>query len=76
MSDRSHALPAPEGEYVETSRFGGLSILSGVIAVVGLVLGVIGAMTAPAQFSFSFLFAFAFYFTLCAGCFFCNCDSL
>jgi len=70
MSDRSHALPAPEGEYVETSRFGGWSILSGVIAVVGLVLGVIGAMTAPAQFSFSFLFAFAFYFTLCAGCFF------
>jgi hypothetical protein len=70
MSDRSQALPAPEGEFVETSRFGGLSILSGVLAVVGLAVGVVGAIVEPAQFSFSFLFAFAFYFTLCAGCFF------
>jgi hypothetical protein len=70
MSDRSQALPAPEGEFVATSRFGGLSILFAVLAVVGLGVGVVGAITEPAQFSFSFLFAFAFYFTLCAGCFF------
>jgi hypothetical protein len=70
MSDRSQALPAPEGEYVETSRFGGLSIVCGVLALVGLGVGVVGAIVEPAQFSFSFLFAFAFYFTLCVGCFF------
>jgi hypothetical protein len=70
MSDRSQALPAPEGEFVQTSRFGGLSILFGLLAVVGLVLGVLGAIVDPLQFSFSFLFAFAFYFTLCVGCFF------
>src|SRR6266446_4443856 len=70
MSDRSHALPAPEGEYVETSRFGGLSILCAAVAVAGLAIGMVGAIVAPAQFAFSFLFAFAFYFTLCAGCFF------
>src|ERR1022692_794879 len=70
MSDRSQALPAPEGEFVETSRFGGLSILFALLALVGLGLGVVGAMVDPAQFSFSWLFAFAFYFTLCAGCFF------
>ena len=70
MSDRSQALPAPEGEFVATSRFVGLSILFAALAVVGLGVGVVGAITEPAQFSFSFLFAFAFYFTLCAGCFF------
>jgi hypothetical protein len=70
MSDRSQALPAPEGEFVETSRFGGLSILFALLAVVGLGLSVVGAMVDPAQFSFSWLFAFAFFFTLCAGCFF------
>jgi hypothetical protein len=69
VSERSE-VPAPEGEYVETSRFGGLSILLAAIAVVGIGLGVVGAIVDPAQFSFSFLFAFAFYFTLCAGCFF------
>jgi hypothetical protein len=70
MSDRSHALPAPEGEFVETSRFGGLSILFALLALVGLALSAVGAIVDPAQFSFSWLFAFAFFFTLCAGCFF------
>jgi hypothetical protein len=70
MSDRSQALPAPEGEFVETSRFGGLSILFALLALVGLGLSVVGAMVDPVQFSFSWLFAFAFFFTLCAGCFF------
>src|ERR1700730_11865381 len=70
MSERSQALPAPEGEYVDTSRFGGLSILCAAVALVALLLGVVGAIVNPAQFGFSFLFAFAFYFTLCAGCFF------
>jgi hypothetical protein len=70
MSERSKVPPAPEGEYFESNRFSGLSVLLGLIALVALVLCVLGATIAPAQFSFSWLFAFAFYFTLCAGCFF------
>ena len=70
MSERSQTLPAPEGEYFETSRFAGLSFLLGLVAVVALVLCAIGAVVNPHQFSYSWLFAFAFFFTLCAGCFF------
>ncbi len=70
MSDRSHALPTPEGERFESSRFTGLSILLGLIALIALTLCVVGAIVDPLQFSFSWLFAFAFFFTLCAGCFF------
>ena len=70
MSERSQVPPAPEGEYFESNRFAGLSALLGLIALVALVLCVVGATFAPAQFSFSWLFAFGFYFTLCAGCFF------
>jgi hypothetical protein len=70
MSERSEALPAPEGEYFETNRFGGLSILLGLVAFVALVLSVVGAVVDQHQFAFSWLFAFAVFFTLCAGCFF------
>ncbi len=70
MSDRSQALPAPEGEYFESARFSGLSVLLGLIAFVALALCGAGAAIDPTQLSFSWLFAFAFYFTLCAGCFF------
>src|SRR5205807_9582804 len=70
MSDRSQAMPAPEGEYFESARFSGLSILLGLIAFVALALCGAGAAIDPTQLSFSWLFAFAFYFTLCAGCFF------
>jgi len=70
MSDRSQATPAPEGEYFESARFSGLSILLGLIAFVALALCGAGAAIDPTQLSFSWLFAFAFYFTLCAGCFF------
>ena len=70
MSERSQAVPTPEGEYFEKSRFAGLSLLLGVIALVALVLGAVGAFVDPHQFSYSWLFAFAFFFTLCAGCFF------
>jgi hypothetical protein len=63
-------MPTPEGEYFESSRFAGLSLILGVIAVVALVLCLIGAFVDPRQFSYSWLFAFAFFFTLCAGCFF------
>ena len=68
MSERSQA-PQPEGEYFETNRFAGISVLVGGIAFVALVLCVVGAAVEPIQFSFSWLFAFAFFFTLCAGCF-------
>ena len=70
MSERSQAVPTPEGEYFERSRFAGLSLVLGVIALVALVLCAIGAFVDPHQFSYSWLFAFAFFFTLCAGCFF------
>src|SRR5207248_9774937 len=70
MSERSHTVPTPEGEYFESNRFAGLSSLLGLIAIVALALCVIGAFVNPHQFSYSWLFAFAFFFTLCAGCFF------
>ena len=70
MSERSQAVPTPEGEYFERSRFAGLSLLLGIIALVALVLCAVGAFVDPHQFSYSWLFAFAFFFTLCAGCFF------
>src|SRR6266516_3596383 len=70
MSERSHTVPTPAGEYFESSRFAGLSFLLGLIAVIALVLCAVGAVVNPHQFSYSWLFAFAFFFTLCAGCFF------
>src|SRR5436853_4134373 len=70
MSERSHTVPTPEGEYFESSRFAGLSFLLGLVAVVALVLCVVGAVLNPHQFSYSWFFAFAFFLTLCAGCFF------
>jgi hypothetical protein len=70
MSDRLHNAPTPEGEYFETGRFAGLSVLLGVVAFVALALCGAGAAIDPRQFSFSWLFAFGFFFTLCAGCFF------
>ena len=42
MSDRSHIVPAPEGEYFENSRFAGLSILCGVIGIGALILSIVG----------------------------------
>jgi hypothetical protein len=70
MSDRLHNAPTREGEYFESGRFAGLSVLLGVIAFVALALCGAGAAIDPKQFSFSWLFAFGFFFTLCAGCFF------
>jgi hypothetical protein len=69
MSERMQE-PTPEGEYFETNRFAGLSLLLGVGALVGLVLCLIGAFVSPLQFSFSWLFGFIFFFTLCCGCLF------
>jgi hypothetical protein len=70
MSERSQAVPTPEGEYLEGNRFAGLSFLLGLVASLALALSVVGAIVNPHQFSYSWLFAFAFFFTLCAGCFF------
>ncbi len=70
MSDRLHNAPTPEGEYFETGRFAGLSVLLGIVAFVALALCGAGAAIDTTQFSFSWLFAFGFFFTLCAGCFF------
>lgn len=70
MSDRLESVPTPEGEYFESGRFGGLSVLLGVIAFVTLALCGAGAAIDPQQFSYSWVFAFGFFFTLCAGCLF------
>ena len=70
MSERSQIVPAPEGEYFETSRFSGLSLLLAGGAVVGLLLCLIGAIRSPTQFSFSWMFGFFYFFTLCCGCLF------
>ena len=70
MSERSHGVPTPEGEYFEKSRFAGLSVMLALIAIVGLGLSGVGAYLSPEQFAYSWLFGFAFFFTLCAGCFF------
>src|SRR5437870_9280699 len=70
MSERLHNAPTPEGEYFESGRFGGLSVILGVVAFVALALCGAGAALDPKQFSYSWLFAFGFFFTLCAGCFF------
>ena len=43
MSDRLHDAPTPEGEYFETGRFAGLSVLLGVVAFVALALCGAGA---------------------------------
>ena len=70
MSERSHATPTPEGEYFESTRFSGLSVILGIVAIVGLALSLLGAILSPEQFAYSWLFGFAFCFTLCAGAFF------
>ena len=70
MSERLSNAPTPEGEYFESGRFAGLSVLLGVIAFVALALCGAGAAIDTRQFSYSWMFAFAFFFTLCAGCFF------
>src|SRR5436305_2721548 len=70
MSERLSNAPTPEGEYFESGRFAGLSVLLGIIAFVALALCGAGAAIDPKQFSFSWLFAFGYFFTLCAGCLF------
>ncbi|MEP6809269.1 MAG: hypothetical protein ABI992_03430 [Chthoniobacterales bacterium] len=70
MSERTHGVPTPEGEYFEKNRFAGLSLVLGLVAVVGLGLSAVCAYISPEQFAYSWLFAFAFFFTLCVGCFF------
>jgi hypothetical protein len=70
MSERSQVVPTPEGEYFESARFSGLSMILGLVAIVGLIVSLIGAIISPEQFAYSWLFGFAVCFTLCAGCFF------
>ena len=70
MSDRSHITPAPEGEFFESGRHAGVSILCGVLGILGLLASFICAFIWPAEFGYSWLFAFIFFFTLCIGCLF------
>jgi hypothetical protein len=70
MSERSHVVPTPEGEFFETTRFGGLSTILAIAALIGLGLSLVAGLIWPEQFAYSWLFGFAYFFTLCAGCFF------
>jgi hypothetical protein len=70
MSERADIVPTPEGEFIEPARFAPLSLLLGLVGVIGIGLSIVGAFVSPHQLSFSWLFAFAFYFTMLAGCFF------
>ncbi|HEX4639294.1 MAG TPA: hypothetical protein VH170_07400 [Chthoniobacterales bacterium] len=70
MSERLHNAPTPEGEYFESGRFAGLSVILAIVAFVALALCVVGAIVDRHQFAYSWLFAFTYFFTLCAGCFF------
>ena len=70
MSERANVVPMPEGEFFEASRFAAKSTLFAVLAVVGILLSVVGAIVAPHQFAYSWLFGFAYFFTLLVGCFF------
>ena len=70
MSERSHVVPTPEGEYFEKNRFAGLSVILIFVALVAFGLSGLGAYLVPEQFAYSWLFGFAFFFTLCAGCLF------
>ncbi|MDQ6808879.1 MAG: hypothetical protein M3Z64_05565 [Verrucomicrobiota bacterium] len=70
MSERSQAIPTPEGERFDANRFARLSLICAAVGIVGLILSVIGGLVAPHQFSYSWLFGFAFFFTLLVGCFF------
>jgi hypothetical protein len=70
MSERADIVPTPEGEFIEPARFAPLSLLLGLVGVIGIGLSIVGAFVSPLQLSFSWLFAFAFYFTMLAGCFF------
>ena len=69
MSERAE-ISTPEGEFFESTRFAGLSLLLGLGAIVGLVLCLIGGIMSPLQFSYSWLFGFIYFFTLCCGCLF------
>jgi hypothetical protein len=70
MSDHGHntlRLPAPE--HVVPARFA-LGTVFLVLALVGAVLSLIGAIAEPRQFAFSWFQAFYYFFTICAGALF------
>jgi hypothetical protein len=67
MSDHGTILRLPAPEYAKPSSFGGLSGLLLVLAIVGAVLSVLGAILEPTQFAFSWFFGIYFFFTICVG---------
>ncbi len=60
MSDRSQVVPTPEGEYFESARFSGLSVILGIVAILGLALSLIGAVLSPETLPSIWLLGFAF----------------
>src|SRR5579871_104456 len=69
MSDHGHYLRLPAPEFAK-DRFAGLSLLLAVLAVVGGVLSLLGAIFDPRQFAYSWFFAFYYFFTICCGALF------
>ena len=69
MSERSHMVPAPEGEYFETCRFAVFRSCAGGRHCRAL-LWLMGGDYLAAQFSFSWLFGFVYFLYPLRGCFF------
>jgi len=69
MSGHSHTVHLPPAERIVPSRYL-LTYLFLVLAVVGGVLSLIGAVVDHVQFAYSWFFAFYFFFTIALGGFF------
>ena len=70
MSDHGHYLRLPAPEHAKPATFGFLRAVLAVLAVVGLVLCLLGAIFDTRQFAYSWFFAFYYFFTLAAGALF------
>ena len=68
MSEHSHVLPTPEGEYFENSALRRACRYCSPSSQLWVLVGsVIGAYLSPQQFAFPGCLRFAYFFTLCAG---------
>jgi hypothetical protein len=69
MSAHGHTLKLPAPERLGPGRFF-LSAVLLVLAVIGVILSIIGAMADHQQFAYSWFFGFYYFFTIALGAFF------
>ena len=69
MSGHPHGIQIPPPERLIPARYLHTKVLL-ALAVIGVVLSIVGAMTNVAQFAYSWFFAFYFFFTIALGSFF------